>query len=334
MRSTFRRRWLRRPSTRLRTRVGAQVFGALACFGLGVAAVHAYGGRGATELARAVPLSAPEAVIVVREGRRGLIDAGGHFVALAEYRRIVSTSPVADSLLLALVEPDRIRAISSHGAQNSAFAYRYAGFERIDGRAAPEAILALEPDLLLVHGRGGSDRIDRLREAGIAVFDLGSMLGLETLEPNLRAVGALVGRPERGATLARRLRARMQRVASGLPATHRPPGALYLAIYDGKLYGGTRGSSYHDILRYAGLEDLAAVDFEGWPRFDPEIVLRMDPEVIVTHESMGAAICAAPGLGGLRPCRGQGRFVELPSGLANLPSLDLLEATERVFETV
>lgn len=268
--------------------------------------------------------------IIELDGRRGLRDSAGNFTALGNYRRIISLSSVADGLLLALSEPDRIAAYSPYAAQ-SPQSYRYAGTKAMTMRMEPEEIIAMDGDLLLAHHLSRPDHTAKLRESGLQVFDLGEMKGMQTLLPNIITVATLLGHGERGARLAHLVRRRMQHIADDV--TYRPS-AIYVGIHGDKLYGGTRGTSYADVLAAAGLRDLAADEFTGWPAYNSEHLLQLDPEVLVTQIGMGSTLCRHPGLDRMRGCTGEGRIVELPAGLLVSPGLDVVEAAEQLHELV
>src|SRR5206468_2187508 len=82
------------------------------------------------------PSPSPARVRPVRlpSGEEALADAGGHLVPLRRYRRIVSTTMLADRLLAELAEPDRVLAFSAAGARASPWPWRYAGKPAVDGR--------------------------------------------------------------------------------------------------------------------------------------------------------------------------------------------------------
>jgi len=263
------------------------------------------------------------------DGGQALSDATGTLVPLGPYRRVASGSLLADPIVLALCAPDEVVAFSAR-APDARDAYRYAGKPSIDAHRV-EALLGVRPDLVLVNSLGDHAFVHRLRDAGLRVFDLGPMRGVETFLANLRAVGWLVGREAQARTLAEQFRSRLEAIARHVPAAARR-GGLYLGVQGNRLYGGTRGSSYHDVLRYAGLHDVAADELEGWPSYDPEQLLGFDPEVIVAQTGTRAALCQRSQLGRLRACGEQGRVIELDGQLLNDAGFGMLEASERVYE--
>ena len=279
------------------------------------------------------PRAKPIAEVALSGGRRGIRDASGVVAPLSHYRRIASASLIADHVLWELCEPGRLIAVSQRTKQSVHFGHRHRERAAITSPADLELILALDPDLLFINHFGDPRYAARLRDHGIVVFDLGEMRGVETLLPNIRVIGALLDQPARADALAQRFERRLHAVATGLPPGDRPR-ALYLSTYGKQLYGGASHTSYDDVLRHAGLVNVAAPLHRGWPALSPEQVLSMDPEVLVTKRAMGAELCRFPGLERLRPCRGQGRIAELDAELIDDPGLPILDVTEALHAQV
>jgi iron complex transport system substrate-binding protein len=262
---------------------------------------------------------------------RELKDHSGDVVRVRDYDRIVSASTVADALLVELCEPDRVIAFTAHSALGASGGYRYAGKPRVDlGRV--ESVLSLHPDLVLVNAVGDPHQVVRLRDAGVAVFDLGEMRGQATLVQNIREVAVLVGHPERGERYARRLVEQMRSIALDIPGPDRETG-MYLSVYGGRPFGGASGTSYHDVLVAAGLVDAAA-RFDGWPEFTTEQVLGIDPQIIVTDTGMRQAICEHAGFTALLACRSLGGVVEVDDSVLGDPGPGMIEAAQIVRDLV
>lgn len=253
-----------------------------------------------------------------------LTDATGVTVQLRDFRRIVSASTVADRLLLELCPRDRVVAFTARSAEGPD-GHRFAGATTIGSLDDTEAILALRPDLVLTHNVAARRRVERLREAGLTVFDLGALEGRRTLTEDIRQIAALCGAPERGARYAERFDRRLDRLAPGTPSES----ALYVSVYADRLYGGARGTSYHDVIVAAGLRDLAA-HLDGWPQYDAEQLLTLDPDLIVTREGMRATLCDHPLLSRLRAC--DGAVIELDGDLLDDPGVGMLDAAEQLRE--
>jgi iron complex transport system substrate-binding protein len=276
-----------------------------------------------------VPAPGASQRVALPGGGFALLDTMGAPVPLRPYRRIVSTSVVTDRLLLELCEPDRILAFSDASAE-SPWSYRYAGKPTVAGLGALEPLIALKPDLVLMSRFGSPGRVAKLRAAGIEVFDLGELHGVSSLVPIIRWVGELVGHSDRAEELRDTFERRLRGVAAPLGKRPRRT-ALYLAVIGPTLIGGTTGTSYHDVLEAAGLVDAAAGRYKDWPQYTAEPIMAMNPELLVTKEGMGNALCAYPGLERLRACA-PGHVIELPAGVIEDPGLAILETAERLFQ--
>lgn len=256
------------------------------------------------------------------DGTRALRDARGVLVPLRPYARIASGTLVSDRVLLELCEPQRVVAFTRYAA-DTPFGHRYADKPTLSARDDVEHVLALRPDLLLVSDLVDPGYVARLRERGVQVFDLGPMHGLPTLLHAIRAVGWLIGAPERAERYARTLVTRLSAVAP----SEAGPRTLYLARYGDKLFAAGAHTSYHDVIGFAGLTD-AASDLEGWPELSAERVLAIDPDILLTRTGMAASLCRYPGLALLRPCQAGGRVIELDGALLDDPGPTVLDAAE------
>lgn len=265
------------------------------------------------------------------DGRKAVRDARGMLVPIGQPQRIAALDLVSDELLGHLVEPRRIAAVSAWAQGPEA--WRHAGLPRLPGLTDLETVIQLKPDLVLVSTFGGeTDRIERLRDSGIAVFDLGPAGGARELCVNLRRIAALVGAPERGERLAVQLERRLAAVAGHLPTTLPRRRALVLTPVVDQVYGGTTGTSFHDIVISAGLLDAAEGRFaEAWPRIGAEQALAIDPDLIVTRGGATNELRRIPGFAGLRALR-NGAVIELPVELYDSPGLSMLDAAELLHE--
>jgi iron complex transport system substrate-binding protein len=252
---------------------------------------------------------------------------------LRRYTRIVSTNLVTDRLLLELAEPDRILAFSRAAAERPQDGYRYAGRPVIDGFGPVEALIALQPDLVLTNSFGTPGRAAKLRSAGIEVFDLGELRGVASLLSAARTLAELLGQPKRGQNFARSFVQRMNNVAAALAGRPRKT-ALFLSIIGNQVQGGTTGTALHDVLTAGGLVDIAAALYRDWPAYSAEQLLALQPELIVTKQGMSAAVCAFPGADHLAACHEPDRIIELPAELLDEPGPAMLEAAEAIYRRV
>lgn len=282
---------------------------------------------------RAAAGSASEAAgparVIMADGRQAVRDAQGSAVPLGHYTRILSLGLESDALLAELCERDRLAGVSIY--HRGAVALRLAGLPRFAGLDDLEAVIALAPDLVLVSSAADQvDRIARLRQAGLIVCNLGPQCGVASLVPNARLIGALIGADERAQRFIATFTHRLGQVAATLPTDRPRRRALYLGVYGRELYGGTLGSSYHDVLTAAGLVDVAAEHHHGWPKFSLEDVIALDPEVIVLTPGSAAALRAMPGIEAIRALRDDHLLI-LDDALLEDSGPALLDAAEALF---
>lgn len=273
---------------------------------------------------------APVEIVSLSDGRRALRDATGTLVELRPYQHIMSASILTDRLLHELAEPQRVVGVTTFNRAGSPWAYQQADKPALAGLDDLEAVLALRPDLVVTNGIGDTARIARLRERGIAVFDLGEMRGAASLIGDIHAVAYLLGHPERGVRYATAWQRRFDAVDAALGDRPRRR-AMFLTAYAGRIFGGTRGTSYGDVLAAAGVVDAAAADYTGWPQYSSEELLRIDPDLIVTKARTPGELCRMPGLERLKACRTPGAFIEVDGDLIEDAGPAMLDAAEAIF---
>lgn len=243
---------------------------------------------------------------------------------------IASSSSRADQILVQLVPRGRIAAVTAISQKNDPITY--SGLPAIPSLDDVESILATNPDLVVVNGFFDPRRVARLQEAGLRVHDLGPLDDLAGFLADIRELGAVVGAARRADELATSFSDRMRQVAADIPAADRPRG-LYLAQFGGKLYGGARGTSYHDVLVHGGMVDAAA-HLEGWPELDPETVLDIDPAFLVTGSGMREVLCGHVGIRVLDACAQPGHVIEVDPRHLGDPGLGMLDAAEAIRRAV
>lgn len=259
-------------------------------------------------------------------------DATGTHIAVRDYARIVSTSTIADQVLIEIIEPGRLLAVSAHTRRTQSSS-AYGDKVGVEHARDVETIIELRPDIVFINNFIDRRQVERLKDAGLNVFDMGEMRGLETLLPNIRQVAAVVDARERGEELASGFMRKLEAVSADIDELDKRRG-LYVGIHGDRLYGGTAGTSFHDVLVAGGMIDMAAeAGFNGWPAFTNEQLLSLDPPWIITNPGTERSFCRHPGFQSLSACRtGQVRSIE--TALLTDPGLGILPAAKAVHATV
>lgn len=255
-------------------------------------------------------------------------DATGARVAVRDYGRIVSTSTIADQVLVEIIDPRRLLAVSGHTlrTQSDPVYDTKIGVERARDI---ETIIELRPDIVFINNFVDRRYVERFKEARLNVFDLGEMRGLQTLPKNIRQLATVVGAPGRGEQLLNELLRSLSGVAADIPEEQKRRG-LYVGIYGDRLFGGAEGTSFHDVLTTAGLIDVAAeAGHRGWPTYTSEELLTLDPPWIVTNSGTEQALCRHPGLDALTACRSQ-QVRGIDTDLLTDPGLGMVAAARAV----
>ena len=163
---------------------------------------------------------------------------------------------------------------------------------RLSGRGSTvplESLLQLQPDLVLDAGTADATYVSTLRRAS-------EQTGLPTVliqgriaehAAQLRAVGRLLGVPERAAMLAGladEALALAERVRASVPPERRP--RVYYGRGTGGLETGLAGSINVELLDFCAGRNVAAQAGQGSiTRVSLEQILAWDPEVIVTQDA-------------------------------------------------
>jgi iron complex transport system substrate-binding protein len=266
------------------------------------------------------------------EGSVAVRDATGAQIPVRPYARIASTSTIADQVLVRLVEPSRLLTVSQHTLRTQR-SHVYDDKIGVERARDIEAIIELRPDIVFINNFVDRRHVERLKDAGLNVFDLGPMRGLETLLPNIEQLATVMGVPQRGEQLIAQLERELGEVAADVDESARLR-ALYVGIHGDRLYGGAAGTSFHDVLVGAGLIDVAAeAGFEGWPAYTSEQLLSLDPPWIITNPGTEQTLCRHPGLHALTAC-GTGQVRSIETDLLTDPGLRLVDAARAVHAKV
>lgn len=196
---------------------------------------------------------------------------------------IVSVNPCADVLLVRLVEPRRIAAISHYSQDLGASSIPLAVARRFRATAGmAEEVIALKPSLVLASSFTPPATREAYQRAGLRVVFLNSPTTVEASVAQVRQVAAAVGKRGRGEQLAFDIERTANRQASTLAAR---PAALLLI--SGDLANGS-GTLLDELLHRAGFRNAAAdygLTYTG--RVPLERLVANPPAVVIAPDSHG-----------------------------------------------
>ena len=195
---------------------------------------------------------------------------------------IISLNPCSDQLLMALVPPARIAAISQYSKQPGAssippdVARRF----RATGGTAEE-VIALDPDLVVATSFTPPATRAAFARAGLRTLYLDSPTTIAASREQVGDLARAVGEPARGAAL----NARIDAAVTASRNTGRPVSALLFLSGDLANGGGTL---LDEMMTLAGLRDAAAdYGLKMTGTLPVETILSHPPALILTPDGGG-----------------------------------------------
>jgi iron complex transport system substrate-binding protein len=198
-------------------------------------------------------------------------------------RRIISTDYRSDDILMELVGPDRILALSPDADNpNLSNIVDRAGRVALRTDANAERILSLEPDLVILGDSVLPDKLTLMRSNGVPVIQMNQTNTVADIQANLRLIGAVVGEPERAEAMVSEMNRKLDDIRRRVQGQPKPR-ALYVG--GGRSYTAGSGTYIDDLLgvagglnvaREAGVTNWGSLSIEKAVAFDPEIIFVPD----------------------------------------------------------
>lgn len=208
---------------------------------------------------------------------------GGRVVLAKRPERIVSMNLSTDELLLDLVEPERIAALSWWSTEEglSCIVERAKHFPAVHSRS-PEAVLEKKPDLILTTDGTEPEVIDALRKISAPVFVSKNPTRIVEIFSRIEHLGSVLGVEKEAAALSDRLQERLNRVrkrVADIPDQDRP---VVIALAFSKPFG-RKGMLFDDMCNEAGFKNGVAIIMEGTGRYpvSKEQVIALNPDIFL-----------------------------------------------------
>ena len=197
-------------------------------------------------------------------------------------KRILSLSSAFDTILLGLIEPERLAGINklSTYEEYSLEAKRAKLVKPVLSSYPLEKIIALKPDLVIAPDYISADVISGLRHMGIATVVVSSGSTVEGVIKNVTDVAHIIGEDDKGRFYKQKIRRELdelKRLGESIPPEQHKT-VLFVSSMDG--YTGT-GSLFDDMCKYMYVYN--APNRIGLPPripFGEERVIAMNPDYI------------------------------------------------------
>lgn len=196
--------------------------------------------------------------------------------------RVVSTNPCLDAILVELVPPGRIAAISHYSHDPRATSMPVAQARRLPATSGTaEEVIALRPGLVLASSFTPPATLAAYRRMGLKVAVYGSATTIADNRAQIRDIARAVGAPERGEALIARIDRAIADAAPPDPA--RPAALLWLGASN--MVSG-RDTLIDEMMRIAGFRNASAdYGMRNTGVLPLEQVVAHPPQVVLTPEA-------------------------------------------------
>ncbi len=194
--------------------------------------------------------------------------------------RIISVSPACTEILFALGLGDKVVGVT----QYCDYPEEAKSKTKIGTFTTPnlEAIVASNPDLVLVTGGVQRELISRMEEMGLTLYAVNAPTFQRAVE-DIRKIGEITGTSPRAEEIARDMESRAeqiksrvkQRRESGEPA----PRVFYEIFYENNVWTAGSGSIISNLIMLAGGINIADVEPNDYYEFSVERLISENPNV-------------------------------------------------------
>lgn len=221
------------------------------------------------------------------ENRIDLVDGLGREVQLeSTAQRIVSLAPSNTEILFAIGAGEQVVARDdfSNYPEDAAILPPVGGFM---GDYDYEAILAMEPDLVLASQLNTSGQVEALENLGLTVYFLPNPSDLEGLFANLEIIGELTGKGEAARDLVGTLEQRVENIQVRLKDITVHPLVYYEldASEPAKPWTPGPNTFLTQLIRMAGGQSVGEALQSDYAQISLEELLIQDPDMIILGDS-------------------------------------------------
>lgn len=206
--------------------------------------------------------------------------------------RLVSISPACTEILFALGLGEKVVGVTEY----CNYPEEASELEKVGTFTTPnqEAIVALDPDLVLATGGLQEELIDSLEQLGLTVYVVNPNTFSETVE-TIREIGKLTGAEQEAGEVAEDMQARADAIAAAVKqktsAGAPTPKVFYEIFFENNVWTAGSDSVISDLVRLAGGENLGDADSSDYYEFSVERLVAEDPDVYL----VGSGSMASPG---------------------------------------
>ena len=197
-------------------------------------------------------------------------------------KRIVSYSISTDEILMALVKPERIAALSrlvdDPGVSSIVEEAKHVP-NRVQGNSM-ENVLTFKPDLVIIPDFHPLEMLQSARELGLKVYIYKTPSDIKGVKRSIRQIAALTGEKDKGEAVIAKMEERIQQVQqrlAGIPVLQRK--RVIQLRSEGAFYAPD--NSFGDVCRHAGVSDATLeLKYPSAMEITQEKVVELNPDII------------------------------------------------------
>jgi iron complex transport system substrate-binding protein len=215
------------------------------------------------------------------------LPGGGMFRVESFPERIVSLTLGTDEILLELVDPSRIAALSTF-ADDPELSNIAEKAKAVEKRviAGAEQVIALRPDLIFAASYSRPEFFTVMETVGLPVFKFEAFDTIGQILANVECVGLAVGEENKARSLADDARDRIAAVSEAVKGQKRPS---VLSMSYGFVAG--ENTTVDELIEIAGGQNYACEKgIEGHKEVSSEVLLAWDPDflLLIAQDKKGA----------------------------------------------
>lgn len=253
--------------------------------------------------------------------------------------RIVSVIPSNTEIAFALGLEDEIVGVSDHDNYPEEVQEK----ESIGGLEMNiEVILSLDPDLVLAHGssaESSQEGLQQIRDSGINVFVVNDAQDIKGTYEAIDQIGQVTGTQEEADEIVNNMEegfANLSETAEEIPEEERKS-VFFEVSPEPDIFTAGQNTFFASLLEVVGA-DNAAEEMDGWVSIDPESIVELDPEVIITtygHYSDNPVeqVVSRDGWGSVAAVENEDVY-DIHSDIVSRPGPRLVEGAEEIAEVV
>ena len=271
-----------------------------------------------------------------------IVDDTGIMLQFTEKpRRIVSYSISTDEILMALVKPHRIIALSrlvdDPGISNIVKEAKQIP-NRVQGNSM-EGVLALHPDLVIIPDFHPPEMLQSARELGLKVYVYKTPSEIKGVKRSIRQLAELTGEKEKGEKIITEMEKKIgsvQQCLKSVPLSQRK--RVMELRSEGAFYAPD--NSFGDVCRHAGVSDATLeLNYPSAMEITQEKIVELNPDIIFVpawdydgkHEPVAERlkIIKNPSYQGIKAIR-EGKVYSISGALVMAVSQYIADAVEEV----